>query len=118
MTEFNRVNGINNINNINGVQNVQYGKGEQNRAEFESVPNDKTINNLSGHADVVGRSQIQKSDNLQADIEFVMRNPELMAKTEQFFEMAYAKLLREDAPNAYEKASALATTFAREIASR
>ena len=111
MTEINKMNGINNIQNIQHAQNVKH------LAE-EHIAEKKTIENLNGQADVVGRSQIQKADNLKEDVNFMLKNPDIMAKTEAFFNLAYAQLLKEDSPNAYEKAAAMATTFARELSSK
>ena len=114
MTDINRMNGINNVQNVQHLQNVN------KNASMESQENSKKIDldSLRGPADVVGRSQIKKADNVKEDVNFMLRNPEIMAKAERFFEMAYERLLKEDSPNAYEKASAMATVFARELASK
>lgn len=113
MSEINRMNGINNIQNIQHAQNAKHVA-----EEHAEVAEKKTIENLNGQADIVGRSQVQKADNLKEDINFMLKNPDIMAKTEAFFNLAYAQLLKEDSPNAYEKASAMATTFAHELASK
>ena len=112
MTEINRMNGINGIQNIQHVQNTSKAQAQ------EKTENAKVIENLAGQADVVGRSQIHRADNVKEDVNFMLRNPEIMAKAERFFDVAYAQLLKEDSPNAYEKAAAMATTFARELASK
>ena len=112
MTDINKMNSLNNIQNIQHVKHVKDG----NVQKVDSAER-KSIDNLVGPADVVGRSQVQKPDNLKEDINFILKNPEIMEKAEAFFEMAYEKLLKEDSPNAYEKAAAMATTFARELAS-
>ncbi|MBR1754482.1 hypothetical protein IJ732_06555 [bacterium] len=111
MTEINRMNGI---QNIQGVQHAQAAKPilGDNGEQAEK----KTIENLAGQADIVGRSQIKRADNVKEDVNFMLKNPDIMAKTEAFFNLAYAQLLKEDSPNAYEKAASMATTFAREIA--
>lgn len=111
---------INNVNRINNVPQIQH-VNEANQAGSQKANNqedNKKIENLQGHADVVGRSQIQKTDKLKDDVDFMMKHPDIIAKTEAFFNLAYAQLLKEDAPNAYEKAAAMATTFARELASQ
>lgn len=115
MTDINRMNGINNIQNIQHAQ----GAGKINAgAEQQESAKKIDLDNLRGPGDVVGRSQIQRADNVKEDVNFMLRNPEIMAKAEKFFDVAYQQLLKEDSPNAYEKAAAMATTFARELVTK
>jgi hypothetical protein len=111
MTDINKMNGINNIQNIQNAQKI-------NKANVPPAANNKVIENLAGQADIVGRSQVQRADNVKEDVNFMLKNPEIMAKAERFFDIAYAQLLKEDSPNAYEKAAAMATVFARELATK
>lgn len=117
MTDMNHINNINNLQSIQHVNEMQQAQHMKD-AQHAQQENAKVIENLSGHADVVGRSQIQKADNVKEDVNFMLKNPEIMMKAEQFFNMAYQKLLSEDSPNAYEKAASMATVFARELASK
>ena len=52
---------------------------------------------------------------MKSDIAFLKSNPDAVKKAEAFFDMTYAHLLQKDVPNAYEKAAAMATMFAREL---
>ncbi|RAI15143.1 MAG: hypothetical protein DKM22_04630 [Candidatus Melainabacteria bacterium] len=106
---------MNGINGINGIQNIQQISKVKESAPAEESSS-KTIENLAGQAEIVGRSQVHKQDNLKSDVNFLLSNPEVVKKAETFFNIAYERLLKEDSPNAYEKASAMATMYAREIA--
>ena len=117
MTDMNHINNINNINNMQQIQHINEMNNAQHMRDAAQA-NEKTIENLAGHADIVGRSQVRKADNVKEDVNFMLRNPEIMTKAEKFFDVAYQQLLKEDSPNAYEKAAAMATTFARELASK
>jgi len=66
-------------------------------------------------AEVLGRSQVNKTDNLKEDVSFAMSNPEMVESSDKFFEMAYNQLLKENDPNAYEKAASMATIYAKEF---
>lgn len=116
MTEMNNINNINNMQHIQHINELQQAQNMRDVAQHQE--NAKTIENLKGHADIVGRSQVRKADNVKEDVNFMLKNPEIMAKAERFFDVAYTQLLREDSPNAYEKAAAMATTFARELSQR
>jgi len=111
MTDINRMNGLKDIQN---VRNVQSNKVEDSKVQKDA--GEKVVSNLTGPAAMVGRSQVKKADNLNEDINFLLNNPQAIKKAEAFFNMAYEKLLKEDSPNAYEKAAAMATAYAREMA--
>lgn len=76
---------------------------------------EKVVKDFSNpKAEILGRSQVNSADNLKNDVNFAIKNPEAIKDADKFFEYAYAKLLKDDVPNAYEKAAAMSTLFARE----
>lgn len=78
----------------------------------------KVVKDFSNPTEVLGRSQINKADNLKADVAFGLANPNAISNSDRFFDIAYAQLLEKDDPHAYEKACAISTsTDARELLS-
>lgn len=75
----------------------------------------KVINDLSNPSEILGRSQICKTDNLNCDVTFGMQKPQAIESADKFFNIAYAQLVNDNDPNAYEKASAMASIYAREL---
>lgn len=87
----------------------------------EKVKTEKeySVNDFSNpKAESLGRSQIISGDNLKKDVQFMLEHTKAVNSAEKFFNMTYADLLSKDVPNAYEKAAAMATMFAQEIASK
>lgn len=77
--------------------------------------NTKVVNDLTNQTELLGRSQICKTDNLACDVKFGMQNPQAIESADKFFNLAYAQLVKDNDPNAYEKASTMASIYAREM---
>lgn len=78
--------------------------------------NQKIIKDLSNQTEILGRSQISKADNLKSDVAFGIANQDAISSADKFFDIAYAQLVKENDPKAYEKASTMASIYAREFA--
>ena len=91
-------------------------KAEQAEPQFCADSEEICVKDFSNPtAEVLGRSQVNKTDNLKEDVSFAMSHPELIESSDKFFEMAYNQLLKDNDPNAYEKASSMATMYAKEF---
>lgn len=96
--------------------NIEPKSADKSDPQFSAnEANAKVVNDLSNQTELLGRSQICKKDNLTCDVAFGMKNPQAIESADKFFEMAYAQLVNENEPDAYEKASAMASIYAREI---
>lgn len=86
-------------------------KPEKAETSFCGESEEASIKDFSNpSAEVLGRSQVSKTDNLKEDIAFGKANPEKIAKADKLFNLALAKLEAEGNPNAYEIASSIATS--------
>lgn len=107
------------IKKINAGQvptNIEQKSAEKSEPQFSgSESNPKVVKDLSDQTEVLGRSQICKTDNLACDVAFGMQNPQAIESADKFFNIAYAQLVKDNDPNAYEKASAMASLYAREL---
>ena len=81
--------------------------------EMETDSEIKDFSNPS--AEVLGRSQVNKADNLKADVAFGAEHPETIASADKFFDIAYNTLQTKKEPNAYEIAATMASIYANEI---
>lgn len=106
---------------VGKVQNSGLKKGKVEQAEQAELPicnenEEACVKDFSNPtAEVLGRSQINKTDNLKGDVSFAISNPDMIESSDKFFEMAYNQLLKENDPNAYEKAASMATLYAKEF---
>lgn len=97
-------------------QNIEQKTAEKSEPQFSgSEANSKVVKDLSDQTEVLGRSQISKTDNLACDVAFGMQNPQAIESADKFFNLAYAQLVEDNDPNAYEKASSMASIYAREL---
>ena len=107
------------IKKINAGQvptNVESKSAEKAEPQFSgSEINSKVVKDLSDQTEVLGRSQISKTDNLASDVTFGMQNPQAIESADKFFNLAYTQLVNENDPNAYEKASTMASIYAKEL---
>lgn len=109
------------IKNINAGQgqvppNIEPKSAEKSEPQFSgSETSPKVVKDLSDQTEVLGRSQICKTDNLACDVKFGMQNPQAIESADKFFNIAYAQLTKDNDPNAYEKASTMASIYAREM---
>lgn len=71
---------------------------------------------FSNPTEVLGRSQVQKADNLKEDVKFGLANPNAIESSDKFFNMAYAQLQAKGDPEAYEKAASMASFYAKDLA--
>ncbi|MDD3436101.1 MAG: hypothetical protein PHC64_03005 [Candidatus Gastranaerophilales bacterium] len=104
--------------NFGKIPNAHLKRGKTNEKSsppFCAKTETECISDFSNPKEVLGRSQVSKSDNRKADVAFGMANPEAIAKADNFFEIAYANLQAEGDPNAYEKAAAMSTIYAKEL---
>lgn len=110
-------------NNINGIKpEIKIEKKNlEKTSELNAEVENKNITDFSNpKAEALGRSQVNvaNKDNLKTDIAFLSKNPDAVKSADRFFDVAYAQLLQKDVPNAYEKAAAMATIYAREVATK
>ena len=97
-------------------QNIEHKSAEKSEPQFSgSESNPKVVKDLSDQTEVLGRSQICKTGNLACDVAFRMQNPQAIESADKFFNIAYAQLVKDNDPNAYEKASSMASIYAREL---
>ena len=110
------------INN-NSIDVPKIQKPEAKSASNEQV--DKKItdeseklntSDFSNPTEVLGRSQVQKADNLKEDVKFGLANPNAIQSSDKFFDMAYSQLQAKGDPEAYEKASSMSALYAKELA--
>ena len=66
-----------------------------------------------GQDAIAGKSQI-KADNVANDLVAFCSNPKAVELSDKFFDKAYAQLLAQKDPNAYEKACLLTSQFVAE----
>lgn len=111
---------INNNVDFAKLQNTELKSNKVEKSEPQSVEKaeEDAIKDFSNPTEVLGRSQVSKSDNLSEDVNFAIANPDAVASADKFFDMAYAQLKSENDPNAYEKASTMASIYAKEICAK
>jgi len=98
-------------------QELKAGKAEiAQEVAFSGAVEEKVIQDFSNpKAETLGRSQVSKTDNLQADVAFGMTHPEAIAKADNFFDQAYAQLQAKKDPNAYENACKITSAYVSEF---
>lgn len=87
-------------------------KSQNAEASFDSVNEEPGVKDFSNPTEVLGRSQVGKTDNLQNDFSFAISNPKKIENSDKLFELAYKNLMSQGDPNAYEKACSIATSSA------
>lgn len=110
MREIKKVDGQKQITNVDPKIPA---KKEQPQVSDEET-SQKVVTDLSNQTEILGRSQISKADNLKSDVAFGRANPQIIASADKFFDIAYTQLVNDNVPNAYEKASTMATIYAKE----
>lgn len=106
---------------IGKVQKSELKSNKSNNVESNSATESEisNVNDFSNPTEVLGRSQVSKTDNLKEDVTFGVANPDAICKSDKLFEMAFKGLQNEGDPNAYEKACAIATSEdAKDLLSR
>lgn len=122
MTEINN-SGMNNVNNNANFSGKKKGE-EQNASPQINEKPEKNINELRNvPSDFLGRTQVKfknttsfegsKEDNFKNDLEFFKNNPDLVAKSNMFFERSLDS--NQDDKDAYSKAVALQRAFITEF---
>lgn len=102
---------------MNQIPNIDHKASDKSELQFcAEDSNQKVIKDLSNQTEILGRSQINKADNLKSDVAFGIANQQAIASADKFFDIAYAQLVKDNDPNAYEKASSMASLYAREFA--
>lgn len=103
------------------VQKAELKSGKSNNAESHLAAeiDASNVNDFSNPTEVLGRSQLSKTDNLKEDVAFGMANHSTISKSDKLFELAFKGLQSEGDPDAYEKACAISTSEeAKDILSR
>lgn len=99
------------------IQNIDFkAKPEANDQKISAEANndENIIKDFSNPtAETLGRSQVNKSDNLENDIAFGISNPKAITNADKFFDIAFQNLQAEGDPEAYEKAAAMTDIFVR-----
>ena len=110
---------INNLPNIGGkIEKIQ---PKPVKIQEECTCADEAIcdcpkSDIKAGEGVIGQSQVKRPESILTDIEFCMKHPELVEKSDIFFELALEDLISKNDPDAYEKACTLTDSFARELA--
>lgn len=73
------------------------------------------VSDFSNPTEVLGRSQVSKADNIKSDVSFGLAHPNVIAKSDKFFDIAFAQLQAKGDPEAYEKAASIASVYAKEL---
>ena len=109
-------------NNSSNVEIAKMQKPELKTSSSENVDakvseeaENLNVTDFSNPTEVLGRSQVGKADNLKADVAFGFAHPEAIESADRFFDMAYAQLQEKGDPAAYEKASSMASLYAKEL---
>lgn len=86
-------------------------KCEEAEPQFCGESNNESpkVKDFSNPTEALGRSQVNKADNLKTDIAFCSVHPEAVENSDKLFEIAFKGLQDSGDPNAYEKACAIAT---------
>lgn len=103
---------------IGKMQNADLRLSKSEKAEPQAISEgeESSIKDFSNPTEVLGRSQVNSTDNLKSDVKFGLANPDAIASSDKLFNIAYSQLLNENDPQAYEKACAIATaTDARDL---
>lgn len=97
---------------IGKVKNTEMKLNKTNNADPNLCGDSEAsnVNDFSNPSEVLGRSQVSKTDNLKVDVAYAMTNQDAISKSDKLFEMAFKGLQEEGDPNAYEKACAIATS--------
>lgn len=103
---------INNNMDIGKAQKVDVKSTKLEKVDSQPIGgHEERITDFSNpSAEVLGRSQVSKTDNLQEDVSFGLAHPQAIELSDKLFNLAYDKLSAEGDPNAYEKACAIATS--------
>lgn len=109
-TEFNsnlNLGAIPQVNTQKGIEKevASAAAAEVKEAALKEVP--------FGQDAIAGKSQI-KADNVANDLVTFCANPKAVELSDKFFDKAYAQLLAQKDPNAYEKACLLTSQFVAE----
>jgi len=104
----------NNSNSLNfsGVQKIEQQKDAQlpaldaNLTETANLPETKDLSQMP--TAVTGRSLVSKTDSIDNDIKFMMKNPAFCAKANEFFDVA-------EQQSGYENAAKLMDGFVKEF---
>lgn len=89
---------------------VKLSGAEKNDAYLAEETSTSEIKDFSNPTEVLGRSQVSKSDNLKSDLTFSAEHPEILNNSDKLFELAFENLSAKGDPNAYEKACSIATS--------
>lgn len=112
---------INKNMDLGKVQKSELKSNDSEKMDLQPITSEgKEIKDFSNPtAEALGRSQVNKTDNLKSDVAFASAYPQAISKSDKLFNMALAKLEADGDPNAYEKACSIATSEdAKELFSR
>jgi hypothetical protein len=92
----------------------------EDKQETQKVNTEEaTLKDFSNPTEVLGRSQVTKSDNLKEDVAFGKKQAKVIFSSDKLFDIAFKQLQAKGDLNAYEKACAIATSSeARELLSK
>ena len=98
--------------NFNPIgKNIQPKMVENSKQSAELPSNEQEqISDIStNHAEIIGRSMLA-NNVLDNDLNALLENPQVAENSDELFEFAYAKALKDDATNPYEEAASFSTT--------
>ena len=100
--------------------NVEIGKlkkselkvNKADKQELQACENSEetSLKDFSNPTEVLGRSQVNKSDNLEQDVTFGINQAKAISNSDRLFDIAFKQLKADGEPNAYEKACTIATS--------
>ena len=108
-TEFNSNFNLGAIQKQTNVKPAEV-KEDVQAAPIEEIEEPKSTGVLVGQSAIAGKSQI-KTDSIGNDLTVLMANPKLIEKASAVFDKAYAALVKENDPEAYEKACLICSQF-------
>ncbi len=86
-------------------------KIEKQELQHSGDLEETSLKDFSNPTEVLGRSQVSKSDNLKQDVAFGMARTEAISSADRLFDIAFKQLQADDDLNAYEKACTIATSL-------
>lgn len=98
------------IGKLPGADLKQIKVDASGQQQQSAEPQESSIKDFSNPTEILGRSQVSNADNLKSDVSFGVENSGAIASSDKLFDLAYNQLLKDNDPEAYEKACAISTS--------
>lgn len=119
MNEFNPLRNINNVPQSTGMESMHKSSEETLKAAKEDK--EQTLKNEEAlkKSGMLGKSQVSKPDNLNADLKICKPgNEKMLQNCEAFFNSVFEELQKKNKKNAYEEACFLTKEFEKEFSKK